>query len=238
MITSRLCANFFKPCYIPESAAASKTIKETLAQQLMVNVEKETIMRAMLLSTYAPGDVDTAIKRAVQATFEEVFSLVNPISSGDGTLRMDIETLFHEAVDVWKEAQHNKKMVEASMTDEDFDDWPWDHLDEFTSAVAQVKAQPVSQKFDMLNLFPRIFIPEDNHIVYSGVVLWPNQNTVIAAEQELREYAAAKRSKCGRNGNVSGASRRSSIVNDGRTGVRAEDRASFLERQRPQMQGS
>lgn len=37
----------------------------------------------MLLFIYAPRDVDTAIKRAVQATFKKVLSLLNPISSGE-----------------------------------------------------------------------------------------------------------------------------------------------------------
>lgn len=212
-------------------------VEKILAQQLSVSAERETITRAMLLSAYVPGDIDEVIKRAVHAASEEVLNLLRPISGGDETLRADIETLFYEAVDVWKEAQHSKKMVEASVTDEDFENWPWSHLEEFTSTVAETKAQPVSQRFEMLNLFPRIFIPEDDHIVHVGIVLWPNQSTVIAAEQELRECTAAKRVKNGRHGSVSGGSRRLSILNDGGTGARAADRASFLEGKRPQMQG-
>jgi hypothetical protein len=238
VLASRLCQNIFKPCYIPESIVASEAIKSILAHQSVTNVGKEPLTRALLLSTYVPSDVDAAIKRAVHATSEEVLTLLSPISTGDHTLRTDIEALFNEAADVWKEAQHSNKLVEASMTDDDFEDWPWDQLEEFTSTVTQSTVQPVSQKYDALNLFPRVFIPADNRIVHHGLVLWPDQNIVVAAEQEFRQCMAARPFKLGRNGSVSGRPRRLSILNDGKNGMRAEHGASFLGTQRTHTQGS
>ena len=41
--------------------------------------------------------------------------------------------------------------------------------------------------FEKLPLFPRIWVPEEGHIVHCGFVLLPDQNTVVAAEQELRQ---------------------------------------------------
>ena len=203
----------------------------------MASAERENITRAMFLSAYSPSNVEEWISRIIQTTSEEVLSLLSPISRGKESLHTEVMTLFCEAVDVWKVAQHSKKLVEASMTDEDFDDWPWSYLEEFTSAVVQTKEQPVPQHVDMLSLFPRIFIPEDDCIVHSGVILWPNQNTLIAAEQEVREKSAIRRLRSGRQGSVSSGTRRSSILNDGRAGLRAEGNP-FLDRQRSQVQGS
>ena len=238
VLASRLCQNIFKPCYLPESVDASEMIKSILAHQSINNAEKERFTRALLPSTYDPHDVDAAIKRAVHVTSEEVVALLSPISTGDPTLRTDIEALFNEAADVWKEAQHSKKLVEASMTEEDFEDWPWDHLEEFTSAVAQSTVQPVSRKFNVLNLFPRVFFPADNGIVYSGLVLWPDQRVVVVAEQELRECMAPRNFKLGGNGSISGRTRRMSVLNDGKNGMKAEHGASFLGTHRTQTQGS
>ncbi|MCJ1434813.1 hypothetical protein MMC27_004183 [Xylographa pallens] len=237
VITSRLCLNIFKPCYIPEFGQASKTVDKILAHQLNASAERENITRAMLLSAYPPSDVEEWISRIIQTTSEDVLSLLSPISRDKESLRTEVMTLFGEAVDVWKVAQHSKKLVEASLTDEDFDDWPWSCLEEFTSGVVPAKEQPVPHHIDVLSLFPRVFIPENSVIVHPGVILWPNQNTIMAAEQEVREKSAVRRLRSGRQGSVSGGTRRLSILNDGRTGVRAEGNP-FLDRQRSQVQGS
>lgn len=238
VLARQLYINYFKPCYVPESTTVSDTIKAVLAQQFTTDPQKERITRALLLSTYTPKEVNEAITQAVHETSREVLNLLSPIGGGDETFRRDVEALFYEAADVWKEAQYSKKMVEVSMTDDDFEDWPWAQLDEFTSAVNEINGPPALPKFHMLNLFPRIFVPEDNYIVNKGFVLWHDQNTVIAAEQELSQYLAAKRLKLGRNGKNLSGSRRLSGLNDGRIGVRSGDRAPFLEAQRVQTQGS
>ena len=246
VLAYRLCCDFFKPCYIPESPMFGDAIQEILARQLLTDVGKERITRALLLSTYRPEEVDAAIEQAVDATSKEVLELLSPIG-GNEAFRKDVEALFREAAGVWKEVQHSRKAVEVSMMDDFKDDWQWSHLDDFT--VAEIKGQPGLRKFDMLNLFPRMFVPEDQHIVNPGCVLWPHQNTVFAAEQELRECIAIRRSKGGLMGNVPGGSmrrdRRLSTLSDGRhgamgpspTSLKTEDKAPFLGPQRGSKQG-
>jgi len=237
VIARKLCTEFFKPCYILESADVSEAIKQILAQHFTADAGKERITRALFLSTYAPEEVDKAIKQAVDATSKDVFELLSPIG-GNEAFRKDIEKLFYEAADVWREAQHSMKMVEASVTDEEFEDWPWAQLEEFTSAVAGTEAQHVFPKFRMVNLFPRIHVPEDDHIVNSGCILSPNQNTVFVAEQEFSRGIASKGFKGGRNGSLFSGSRRLSIRNKERNGAEPVDGHSFLETRRPQTQGN
>lgn len=201
LLARRLCTDFFKPCFLPESGAAGETIKEILIHQSLDNVRKERFTRALLLSTYEAEDVDATVAQAACIMSKVVLSLLSPMG-GDEAFRKEVEALFRDAADVWKEAQQSKKMVLASMED-DFTEWQWSHLEEFT--VAEVKVQPSLPKFEMLNLFPRVWVPEDGHIVNHGYVLWPHQNTVFAAEQEFRERMAIRRP----NGNVfSGSIRR------------------------------
>ena len=236
VLSHRLYTDFFKPCYIPGPPVLSHAIQLILAQQFMTEVGKESITRALLLSTYEPEEVDAAVQQIVDITSKDVFGLLSPLG-GNEAFYKDVQVLFREAAAVWKEAQHSRKVVDARITD-DFDDWKWSHLEEF--AVAEIKAQAVPQRFDMLNLFPRISVPEDNHVVNHGFVLWPDQNIVVAAEQELRECMAARRSK---GGIVSGGSmrreRRPSARLDGRSGVmgssptslKTEKKAAFSEPQ-------
>ncbi len=203
-------------------------------------------MRALLLSAYMPEKVDAAIERAVQTTSRKVLTLLSLfLSNGAEAFHTDLKTLLYEAAEVWKEAQHSKKMVKASMKDEE--EWLWDDLDEFNSVATPTEVQPDLQKFEMLNLFPRIFVPEDETKVYSGVVLWSDQNVVHAADQELRDYIRARRTCGGRglNGSVSTRrERRQSLLIDGRDrgivsvpiGSRVGNTGSFLEKPQPRSQ--
>ena len=209
----------------------------------MTDAGKESVTRALLLSTYGPEEVDAAVEHAVDTTSKDVFELLNPIG-GDGAFYEEIETLFREAAAVWKEAQHSRQVVDVRITD-DFNEWQWSHLEEFT--VPGIKAQPGLQKFDMLNLFPRIVVPEDEYVVNYGFVLWSNQNIVFAAEQELRECMAARRSKGGivSNGSMR-RERRLPALHDGSnavmgsspTSLKTDKKAPFPEPQRGHTQGS
>ena len=174
-------------------------IQGILAQQLSTDVGKERITRALLLSTYGPKEVDAAIEQTVDFTSKEVVKLLSPMG-GNEHFRKDVEVLFREAAGVWKVAQHSRKAVEVSVMDDFKNSWQWSHLEDFT--VAEIKGQEEPPKFDMLNLFPRMFVPEDKHIVNPGCVLWPHQNTVFAAERELREYIAMRKSRGGWTRNI------------------------------------
>ena len=81
----------------------------------MTDARKERITRALFLSTYAPEEVDTAIKQAVDTASKDVLELLSPIGANE-PFRKDLEKLFYEAAGVWREAQQSTKMVEASVT--------------------------------------------------------------------------------------------------------------------------
>ncbi|MCJ1268927.1 hypothetical protein MMC22_008815 [Lobaria immixta] len=226
-LANQLCYGFFKPCYLPESSEAGQTLKEVLDQQYVSDPQKERTTRALLLSTYSLKEVDEAIKEAVQETTDRVHKLLNLIGGGEDSFRKEIKALFHEAANLWKEAQYSTKMVEASTT-EDYDHWPWDKFDDFTSAVSETKSQPMLPKFEAINLFPCVYVPEIDHTVDNGCMLWPSQNTVIAAEQELAGLSV-KRPKT-RKPSFAGGRRFSS---DGVNGVKSDERPAFLgEKQR------
>jgi hypothetical protein len=53
-------------------------------------------------------------------------------------------------------------------------------------------------KFEILNLFPHIYVLEDKKVVHQGVFFFPDQEVVIVAEQELRDFKAGMRAKNGR----------------------------------------
>lgn len=222
ILADRLCNIFFRPCYLPEYSDAGDPMKEILVQQ---NPQKERVMRSLLLSTYPPKIVDEAIKQAVQETTEEICQLLSLIGGGEESFRRDTKSLFSDAANVWKEAQYSRKMVEASTT-EDYTDWHWDKLETFTSAVGEIKQQSGLPRFEMLNLFPCIFVPEIEYTVDSGCVLWPTQNTVIAAEQEFSKCPVRK-PKPRKPSFVGG--RRMSSQSDGTNRVKSDERSPFLD---------
>lgn len=154
-----------------------------MAQQFDADSRQESLTRALLLSMYNPENVKSAIKQIVHDTSNNILALLSLIG-GNEAFRNEIEALFQDAAAVWKEAQHSSKMLEASITD-DFDDWQWQVLEDFT--VPGIDVQPELKLFEKLPLFPRIWVPEEGHIVHRGFVLLPDQNTVVAAEQELRQ---------------------------------------------------
>ena len=126
---------------------------------------------------------------------------------------------------MWKEAQYSQKMVEASTT-EDYADWQWDKIETFTSAVGEIQQQSDLARFEFLNLFPCISVPEIEHTVDSGCVLWPTQNTVIAAEQEFIKCLVRKPKP--RKPSFVGV-RRLSSQSDGANGVKSDERPTFLD---------
>ena len=177
------------------------------------------------------------IKEAVDVTSKDIAELLKPIGANEA-FRKDIEQLLCDITDLWKEAQQSMKMVEASMTDDDSEEWLWAQLDEFNSTVAQPKVQTVIPKFDILTLFPRVYVPEDNSCVFSGYVLLPTENVVVAAEQEYYQWVASKKFKNGRAGGPLGVPRRLSVRNDEGNRVKLGENPAFLERQRLRQVGS
>lgn len=225
-LSDRLCNSFFRPCYLPECSDAGDPMKEILGQLYTMNPKRERIMRSLLLSIYSLKEIEEAIKRAVQETSEEVCQLLSLIGGGEEAFRKDIKSFFHEAAKIWKEAQYSNKMVEAS-TDEDYENLEeWDKLDEFTSAAGEIKLHSTFPKFEMLNLFPCILVPETDHTVDRGCVLWPAQNTVFAAEQEMAQCSMRKPKQ---RKPSHGGGRRLSSQSDEASGLKSDERPAFLD---------
>jgi hypothetical protein len=232
ILARTLCNDFFKPCYIFGPNNLGEAVKDILTQQFDANSRQESLTRALLLSMYNPEEVKSAIKKIVHDASNNILALLSLIG-GTEAFRNEIEALFQDAAAIWKEAQHSSKMLEASITD-DFGDWQWQLLEDFT--VPGIDVQPELKTFERLPLFPRIWVPEEEHIVHRGFVLLPDQNTVVAAEQELRQ--SMKKLKSGWTTSTPTGSirreRRLSMKLDGRPGVplssstnsRAEGKAS------------
>ena len=242
-IRRRLCSDVFITCLI-RPTTLNQAVETILIKQSQTSVKTELMTRALLLSTYEQEEVDAAIKDVAYNASIDLQKLLSPIGGND-TFRKDIEKLFCEAAAVWKEVRYSKMVFEPSMDDEP--NWQWSHLEEFT--VPDIKVQLGARKFDMLTLFPRVFVPETNQIVHPGWVLLLNQNTVFAAEEELAAWKAKKVSDCVRNGNIRGESscraRRPSVAYDGRNGAplsttvsKSEGNTILAEHQRDPTQGS
>ena len=206
ILATHLCANIFKPCYIPESAADSRTIKEILDYQSTTGLRKEEkFIRALLISMYPDESVKAAINRAVQITTEDILKRLS-VFLGDGvqTFSARLTALLKRAASISTEMQQSKKMVEVNVEGGDFAERPDEYLPDF----GKIKSFTGPAKFEMLNLFPHIYVPEDGKVVYQGIFLFPDQEVVIAAEQELRDFKAGRRAKNGRS--ISGSAMRES----------------------------
>jgi hypothetical protein len=248
ILAARLFANIFKPCYIPESSADCRTINEILDYQFRADMRKEeNFTRALLLSMYPPEQVKAAIDRAVRTTLEDVLKHLGLFLNGGGeTFSAELEALLRQVADIWMEMQRSKKIVEVNVEDGDYTDWPWESLKEFGEPIAATGPQ----KFDKLNLFPRIYVPEIDKIVYHGFVLWADQDSVLAADRELKESIARRRARSGNTigGSVMGGSqraRRQSTIIDERNGSTQSpptsprtERFPFLGRGTQRLQGS
>ncbi|KAI9736161.1 MAG: hypothetical protein M1834_001046 [Cirrosporium novae-zelandiae] len=196
VLSTHLYTFIFKPCYIPETESDSQTLREILSHQVRTSTGQETHMRALLLFTHPPDQITAAIERTVQATTDSILNRLNlflPSSSTTtDTFRAKLPVLLHHGVQLWRTMQSSQKMIEVSIDDENFLEWPWSSLDQFGTTIAQPPHPP---KFDLLNLFPRFLVPEDSHSVHSGYVLWGDQELAIVADQERTEYLSERRAR-------------------------------------------
>lgn len=233
-ITARtLCTEIFKPCYIPDSTQFSDGFKEILAMQFRAGVSKERITRALVLSTYDdPKEdfIDEAIKETVTGAVTRITNLLAPLVADEG-FASELLGLFWDAANVWRGmAQYSIKMVEA-LTENDFPNLPWATLDQFTispppstTTISSPGGHGASSHGEMLNLFPRIYVPEDEKVVFSGIALLPSQGIAAAAEKEATEFVLARKPKttwgsAGATGNAfsgGGGKRRMSSFSEGK----------------------
>ena len=194
ILATYLSANIFKPCYIP---ADGETIKEILDYQSTTGLRKEEkFMRALLISMYPDEQVKAAINRTVQTTIEDILKCLSFfLNDRMQTFRPGLEALLKKAANISVQMQQSEKMVEVNVEDGDFAERPDEYLQDFGETVSPTGPA----RFEMLNLFPHVYVPEDGKVVFQGVFLFPDQEVVITAEQELRDFKAGMRAKSGRS---------------------------------------
>lgn len=242
IVARSLCTNIFKPCYIPYSSSFSDGLKDILATQFRTDPEKERITRALILSTYLEEEVTTAISLTARASANEIRILLNPLGATDKFAK-ELEKIFFDAGELWKNfAQHSDKMVEA-LTEDDVSDVSWEIMNEFTMQNTNTTTTTTAADTDkdpsqsnVLNLFPCIFVPEDDNVLFSGVRLIDSQGIMSAADEEFSAYTVARRQRNLRSttGGFSGGhptrgrERRMSSFGEGRGGILANSSAAAV----------
>lgn len=134
--------------------------------------------------------------RNAQISSAQVQNLLSPLGANE-KFGKELDKIFLDAGEVWKDtAQHSKKMIEA-FPEDDFLDHPWAIMDEFTipttntttatttTTTATEPNQDIPDGSEMLNLFPCIYVPEDDKIVFPGIALLYSQGIVSAAKKEV-----------------------------------------------------
>ena len=213
---------------MPESISFNESIKKLLGQQFTISAEKERITRALLISAYKSKDVEEAISRVAQAASIHALELLSPIGANE-EFRAELKKIFFVAAKLWSQAQHSHKMVEASMKLGDFlENWPSNQFDDLNTGVAKDQVPQAPALFDMLPLFPSIFIPEDDSDLFTGFALYPDQNIFKAANVVNKEYIAVRGSSRGAQSRpATGPARRLSVRHDNKDGAWAEMHSPF-----------
>lgn len=234
IVSKTLCVWFFKPCFIPESVAFSESMKELLSQQFSVGAEKERITRAILISTYPSESVKEAMQTAVERASAEIRRLLDPIGGANEEFRSEIEKIFHQAANLWRGTQHSSKMIEVSMLEGDFGtEWPLDKAN-LDPKITETTSTPTAAQFEMLALFPNIYIPEDDIYIFPGYALYSDHKIVVAAEEENKKCVTARReSRNAQSRPTTGGGRRLSVRHDKRSGAQAENPSSLVETKQP-----
>ena len=185
--------NIMTPCYYPESATASRILKDILLHQVGNERCSENMLRALMHSAYTTDEMDAASERAVVATLDEAVCKLDPILADSDTFRADLSVLLQKFIDVWKTALLSNKLILATTEHDDISDA--DVMEEFGSTATPSTIVFGRPKFETLSLFPRIYVPELEYIVHRGIVLSPWQEIVLAAESEYWNCTAQKAKK-------------------------------------------
>lgn len=241
IVARSLCTSIFKPCYIPYASSFSDGVKEILATQFRTDPEKERITRALILSTYPADEITTAMTRTARDSSTQIRILLSPLGANEKFAK-ELEKIFLDAGELWKDyAQHSDKMVEA-LIDDDIPDISWAIMDEFTipatntttTITTAADADKDPSQSNMLNLFPCIYVPEDESVLFPGVRLLYSQGLMSAADQEFVDCIVARRQRNSRNvtGGFAGGyptrgrERRMSSYGEGRGGFLANSSAA------------
>lgn len=163
------------------------------------------MMRALMLSAYTTDEMDAASEGAVVATLDEAVCKLGPILADVDTFQADLGVLLRKFMDAWKLALLSKRLILATAEEDDISDS--EIMEEFGGTTMPSEIVLGRPKFGVLSLFPRIYVPEVDHVVHKGIVLLPWQEIVLAAEREYWNRAAqgAEKNKAMRGSNEGAA---------------------------------
>ncbi len=91
---------------------------------------------------------------------------------------------------IWRRAQYRTVRTEATLSDEQVEEWQWHTMDDAHNggdrSSPEVERMPRPQGQVVRVLFPRIFEvrPDEDFLVFGGVALWKSQTTEAAHELE------------------------------------------------------
>lgn len=161
---------------------------------------KEAVCRALLLSASTEDENRQAAEKLVLDVANDVNRILSPLLNPSviEPFSAELYRLVHDAMILWWRAQRSSMKIEASI--EDVEGWKWDELSIFrntgeNTAFDSLASATTIRNSRMIPLFPRIVVVHEDEfrLVFPGVAVWDWQT--LAAEQELREYIATRRSR-------------------------------------------
>ncbi len=198
----------------------------------------------------------TAMNETARVSASQIRLLLHPLGATD-KFANELQKIFLDAGELWKEmAQYSDKMIEAVTADDGVSEISWETMNEFTipnttstttttPGTTTTKAAADTNnnnnnnnnnnkdplESSMLNLFPCIFVPEDDIVLFPGVMLLNTQGLTSAADQESSDCMIAKRHRNSKinattgttagfpgSGPTRGRERRMSSYGEGRAG--------------------
>jgi hypothetical protein len=172
-----------------------------LRRQLYIDKRRENMVRSLLLLSYPRDEIDHAKWGAVDFTVKEGQRLLGQMLEDPERFRKGLQPVLDGFVDLWGDALLSKKFVLAS-TEED-NTWEWGDIPEFDDEypLPDVLLPAAEQlKFGTLNLFPRVFIPESDEAIDPGILVWPEQTSIVASEAEHQKELLDRRMSLNGNG--------------------------------------
>ncbi|CZR52766.1 uncharacterized protein PAC_02643 [Phialocephala subalpina] len=193
-------SHIFRQYYLPESDEVGKILNQLYKE----NPRKEAIFRLILLGAIKPEAEESRVTSIVKSATDKVVDLLGPLffaPNAEREFRSEFEELLQDAVDLWRHVQRSPKrgLVKNKQ------DSSWGCYEDHDTALQLLPDQEVhvpDEPSAIMSLFPRVVV--DNSRVCLGYALWSNQNTVVAADLELK----SRNSMNGMAGNSTGGIQR------------------------------
>ncbi|KAI9727444.1 MAG: hypothetical protein M1834_008388 [Cirrosporium novae-zelandiae] len=206
VLSALITRDIFTPKRVPRTA---RDLYDFLVQQAEIDVTKESLCRAILLSESAGGIQEQSSEELISSVVQDADVTLAPLmtSGTHETFLPELRNLIKEAVQLWHKAQISKVRLEASLevTQTDMTIWrtillPCDSNHSAPtspkSTATRPTATPITPPLEdpvELTLFPSIFIASNGgwETVFAGYLIRNSQ--IAAAEEEWTRTQKAKR---------------------------------------------